>query len=78
MDRLGIGVPPMLRVQCGRTFHAALVAAMAYWLGLTVVAVRRPSCPTAVDVFLVKYGFLFVLPIVLTVGPMVWDALGRW
>jgi hypothetical protein len=62
----------------GRTFHAALVAAMAYWLGLVVVAVRRPSSPTAVDVLLVKYGFLFILLIVLTVGPMVWGALGRW
>jgi hypothetical protein len=62
----------------GRTFHAALIAAMAYWLGLAVVVVRRPSSPTAVDVFLVKYGFLFVLLIVLTVGPMIWGALGRW
>ena len=62
----------------GRTFHAALVAAIAYWIGLVVIAFRRPRSPTAVDIFLVKYGFLFVLPIVLTVGPMVWRAMVRW
>jgi hypothetical protein len=62
----------------GQTRHAALVAALAYWLSVVIVVARRPTSPTLGDILFVKYGFLVVLLIVLTAGSVYWAWLGRW
>jgi hypothetical protein len=61
----------------GLTFNAAVIAVVAYWLAFGLLIFRRANLPTRGDILWVRYGFLLILLIVLSVGPYVLEALGR-
>ena len=42
-------------------FRFCLVAAIAHWVLIAIIFVRRSSSPTKMDVALLKFGFLFCL-----------------
>ncbi len=56
-----------LVLDMGETFHAAVIAVVAYWLAFVVVVFRRASCPTRGDLLFVRYGFLLIFVSVLTI-----------
>ncbi len=51
----------------GETFNAAVIALAAYWLAFGIVVFRRARRPTRGDILLVRYGFLLIFVIVLTI-----------
>ncbi len=42
-------------------FCVCSVAAIAHWLAIVMVRIRRPVDPTVLDTGVVKFGFLFCL-----------------
>jgi hypothetical protein len=61
-----------LLLDCGEMHHRALVATIGYWLILSVIILRRPTTPTKTDLFLIKFGFLFLFLIVVRLAPVFW------
>ena len=43
----------------GFTFRVCLAAAIAHWVAVTIVVIRRRTSPTMLDVGVLKFGFLF-------------------
>ncbi len=45
----------------GNVFRTCKVAAIAYWVGVLFVIVRRRRNPTPIDIVWIKYGFLLAI-----------------
>ena len=43
----------------GFMFRVCCVAAIAHWVAMVLVRIRRPAEPTTLDTGVVKFGFLF-------------------
>lgn len=67
-----------LTLDMGQTICEAVTAVAAYWLAYGIIVVRRPSSPTRDDMFLIRYGFLFMFASAVAILPFVGRALGRW
>ena len=49
----------------GFLFRCCVLASLASWICASVIVVRRPKQPTAFDLAVVKFGFWFLLTIVI-------------
>jgi hypothetical protein len=49
--------------------HISMVAALADWLMIGLIMLRRPYSPTRLDLLAIKWGYLPLLIIVGSVGP---------
>jgi hypothetical protein len=65
-----------LTLDFGLLLRCCLISVLAYWLVAALIVTRRPSMPTAVDVHLIRYGFLPIFIAVAIVGPVVWRGFG--
>ncbi len=61
-----------LMLDFGQTLHACCVAALAHWAAIVLIIARRPSCPTSLDIALVRYGFWVMTVLMWLVAPFVW------
>ncbi len=68
----------LLMLDLGQTMCEAVTAIVAYWLAFSIILVRRPSSPTRGDIFLIRYGFLFIFVCAVAALPFVGRAIDRW
>jgi hypothetical protein len=60
-----------------RDFLPFWLRAMAvYWGCFIVMVFRRPNTPTKVDLILVKWGFVLVIPAILIISVFIWTWMG--
>ncbi len=65
-----------LVLDSGRTHRAFWVALLCQWAMVCVILIRRPMCPTRLDLSLVRYGIVPLLFIVAGAGPWFLRLLG--
>ena len=52
---------------------------VAFYVGLIMIIIRRPKCPTKVDLFLIHWSFPFLFIFVaVPISIMIWKARGVW
>ena len=66
-----------LMLDGGYFLRACCVSAIAQWLAITLIVVRRPFIPTKVDLFVARYGFLLVLLFAGWLAPFIQRFLGQ-
>ena len=67
----------LLILDGGVILKHTLVAMLAYWIAVLLVAVRRHHQQARVDQWLIRYGFLVILPAVLLAGHLI-GSLRLW
>lgn len=71
-----LGVIAALLLDGGRTFRAFCVAWLCAWAISLLIIFRRPANPSRVDLWIVRYGILVLLTLVLGLGPWFLRVLG--
>ncbi len=51
-------------------------AMAVYWGCFIVMVFRRPNTPTKLDLFLVEWGFVLVIPAILIISVFIWRWMG--
>ncbi|HEX8323268.1 MAG TPA: hypothetical protein VF595_05070 [Tepidisphaeraceae bacterium] len=59
----------------GKIASAGGCAMIAFWVGVTVILLRRPVSPNAVDLFFVRWGYIPLL--LVAIGLAVWFGKAR-
>jgi hypothetical protein len=60
----------------GQVFQIMIYAAVAYWVGLSVVMVRRRNQLTRADKILIRWAFLMLLMVSSFVTQFIWHLRG--
>lgn len=61
----------------GQIFQMTVIAAIAHWITIAAISVRRRSKPTQVDLAVIKFGFIPMILIVGRMAPWIHQALNR-
>jgi hypothetical protein len=61
-----------LALDLGETWHATVIALLAYWISTGLIVASRPDATTRTDLYFVRYGFLVIWAFVVIAGPIVW------
>jgi len=76
--QLIVGVPAALLLDGGVFARVIAASAVAFWLSVAVVLVRRPLEPTRNDLIFIRWGFWPILAIALAVqNASAFGAFGR-
>jgi hypothetical protein len=62
----------------GQALHVCTVAAIAHWVTIFIVICGRPKTPTKADLAIIRWGYVPIMVVIATVGPLIWAPLGRW
>jgi hypothetical protein len=73
-----LGLLAMMVLDGGRIAHTTGIAVLAFWIGATVVILRRPKSPTDWDLFLIRFGFLPLLTLTFALAEWVWSWQWVW
>jgi hypothetical protein len=49
-----------------------LIAVVGFWAGVFVMMIRRPQAPTAIDLWIVRWGFLPLLLFLQVIARLIW------
>lgn len=71
------GVLSALILVAGDPFMLFAVALLGHWMGILMIVLRRPTSPTAVDLFFVRYGIVLLMIATVLVAPSVWSIIGE-
>ena len=66
----------LLITDFGQTFQIWAITMAAYWVGVIVIAMRRPTDPTRLDIFLVQWSFPFLFILAIPLTTYIWKARG--
>jgi hypothetical protein len=69
-----IGLGAAIAIDGGMTFDMWWRSMAAYYGCYAVMVFRRPNTPTKVDLFLVKWGFVLLIPFIPIISVYMW----RW
>jgi hypothetical protein len=58
--------------------HVCMVATVAHWATILIVIYRRPRVPTKADLMVIRWGYVPIMLVVATIGPLIWARLERW
>jgi hypothetical protein len=67
-----------LMLDMGQALHICTVAAIAHWATILVIICGRPKTPTKIDLTIIRWGYIPIMLVVATIGPLIWAPLGRW
>ena len=77
-QQIVFGFLTMLVLDGGRIAHTTGIAVLTFWAGAAIVISRRPTLPTDLDLFLIRFGFLPLLMVTFALTEWVWSWHWVW
>ncbi len=74
--QLVIGVLALIAIDGGFLFELWWRPMAAYWGCFIVMVLRRPNTPTKLDLILVKWGFVLLIPCTFIFSVLIWRWMG--